>query len=555
MKFSKFSLLATMAVLLAVLLTACSSGESEESSQSTDGAEEVKQEFNLTVGDTIPTMDSSLATDEYAFQFLNSTKEGLYRLGKDAEIVEGIAKDHVVSEDALTWTFTLRENATWSNGDPVTAHDFVYAWQRAVNPETGSEYGPYMMNGVIKNATAISTGEMPVDKLGIKAKGDYTLEVTLEKPIPYFESLTTFGTFYPLNQKFVEAQGDDYATSSETLLSNGPFKLSSWDSTSSSWYLEKNDKYWDAETVSLEKISYDVVSDPQVAADLYESGKIDRAGLSAELVDKYASHEDFTITPESGVFFIKMNQTTTEALANKNIRKAISRAFNKQALVDEVLNNGSMVANGLVPRNFASMPKSGEDFREVSGDLVTYDVEAAKKYWEKGLEEIGKEKVELELLAGDSATAKNMNVFIANQLEKNLEGLTINLKQVPFEQRLELDSKMDYELQFSGWSPDYLDPYTYLNLWITDSGNNNMGYSNPEYDALLKKSATKYALDPVKRYETLLKAEELLFEDAAIAPIYQSARAQLISPKMEGVIANPFGATYEYKWASVITVE
>lgn len=549
MKSSKLLLLITLGLLLSVFLAACSSYES--GSDSGGGNSDGKQVLKLTNGDIIPSMDSSIVTDEYGFQFLGSTTEGLYRLGKDAKIVEGIATDHKMSEDGLTYTFTLREDAVWSNGEPVTAHDFVYAWRRAINPKTGSEYGPYMMNGVIKNASAINNGEKPVEDLGVKAKDDYTLVVTLEKPTPYFESLTTFGTFLPLNQKFVESKGDNYGTSSESLLSNGPFKLSNWKSTSTSWSLVKNEDYWDADAVSLDKLTFDVVKDPQVSVDLYESGKVDRAGLSADLVDQYASNEGYTITPETSVFFLKMNQTKSEALANKNIRKAISRAFNKQALVDEILNDGSIVANGLIPKNFVSMPKSGEDFREASGDLVTYDKKAAKKLWEKGLKEIGKDKVEIELLADDSAKAKDTNEYLANQLETTLEGLDIIIKQVPFEQRLNLSEKMDYELQVSGWGPDYLDPYSFLNMFITDSSYNKMGYSDPKYDELLKKTTTKYVLDPVKRYHAFLEAEKVLFEDAAIAPIYQSARAQLIRPEVKGVISNPFGATYGYKWASI----
>lgn len=549
MKLSKFSLLLTIGLLLSVFMVAC--GDSDSESTGGEGSESGEQILNLTNGDTIPSMDASLAADEYGFQFLGATKEGLYRLGKDAEIVDGIATDHKVSEDALTWTFTLREDAVWSNGDPVTAHDFVYAWRRAINPETGSEYGPYMMNGVIKNASAVNSGELPLEELGVKAKDDHTLVVTLEKPIPYFESLTTFGTFLPLNQKFVESKGDKYATSSENLLSNGPFKIVNWDSTASAWSLEKNKDYWDAETVSLDKITFDVVKDPQVAVDLYQKGEVDRAGLSADLVDQYISHEDYTVTPETSVFYLKFNQTTSEALANKNIRKAISRAFDKKALVEEILNNGSIVATGLIPKEFVSMPETGEDFREVNGDLVTFDPEKAKELWEKGLEEIGKEKVQLEFLAGDSATSKNMNEYLANQLETNLPGLEITLKQVPFEQRLTLSENMDYQLQFYGWGPDYLDPYTFLNMYVTDSEYNKMGYSNKKYDELMKKTATDYVLDPAKRYQAFLEAEKILMEDAAIAPIYQSARAELIKPYVKGVISNPFGPTYEWKWASI----
>lgn len=566
MKLSKFSLLLALGLLLSIFMVACSSGE-EGSTDSKDGdsgekteenAEEpadTEQVLNLLETDTIPTMDVSMATDEIAFIYLGNTMEGLYRLGEGAKLTPGIATDHTVSDDALTWTFTLREDAKWSNGDPVTAHDFVYAWRRAVDPKTGSEYGPYMMGGVIKNATAVNEGKKPVKELGVTAKDDYTLVVELEKPTPYFESLTAFQTYFPLNQKFVEAQGDKFATSSETLLSNGPFKIADWKSTSTSWNLVKNDQYWDAEAVNLKEITFDVVKDAQVAADLYDKGEVHRAGISAEHVDKYSSHDDFVITPETSLFYLKFNQTKSDALANVNIRKALSKSINKQALVDEVINNGSVVSNGFVPKNFSFHPETEKDFREINGDLVTYDKEKAKELWKKGLEEIGKDKVSLGFLGGDGETTKIMNEFLANQMETTLPGLEITLKQVPFEQRLELDTNEDYDIQFSGWGPDYLDPYTWLNLWLTDGGNNHMGYSNEKYDKLVQSTVNELALDPVKRYEAFLEAEKILAETAAVAPLYQSARAQLISPQYQGVINNPMGATYDYKWASVGAAE
>ncbi|MYL60047.1 peptide ABC transporter substrate-binding protein, partial [Virgibacillus halodenitrificans] len=510
-----------------------------------------EQVLHLTNGDTIPTMDASMATDEYAFQFLSSTTDGLYRLGENGEIKEGIATNHEVSEDALTWTFNLREGAVWSNGDPVTANDFVYAWQRAVNPDTGSEYGPYMMSGVIKNASAISSGDKKVDDLGVKALDDYTLEVTLEKPTPYFESLTTFGTFLPLNQKFVEEQGKDYATSTDTLLSNGPFILKDWESTANKWKLVKNPDYWDADTVQLEEITYDVVKNPQTLVDLYEKGEIDRADLSSDLVDLYSTRDDFNTITESSMTFIKFNQTKSEALKNENIRKALSRAVDKQALVDEILNNGSLVSNGAVPQDFAAHPETGEDFRDINGDMVTFSKDEAKKYWEKGLEEIGQDKVELEFLSGDSETSKVMNEYIANQLQTNLPGLTVTLKQVPFEQRLDLTTNMDYDIAISAWGADYLDPYGWLNLWLTDGGNNETGYSSEEYDQLVQSTVGDLAQKPVERFEASLEAEKVLFDDAVIAPLFQKARAQLISPELTGVINNSFGAKYEYKWASM----
>ncbi|WP_085993944.1 peptide ABC transporter substrate-binding protein [Oceanobacillus senegalensis] len=554
MRLKNWALLLALGLLLTVL-AACGGSDTDESAESADGdteeATEGERVLNFINGDTIPTMDPSMATDQYGFQFIGETMEGLYRLDKNAQPVEGIAVDHKVSEDGLTWTFNLREDAKWSNGDPVTAHDFVYAWRRAVDPATGSEYGPYMMGGVIKNATAVNTGEVPVEELGVTAKDDYTLVVELENPTPYFETLTTFGTFMPLNEAFVEAQGDEFATSTETLLFNGPFTLENWTSTANEWDLVKNENYWDAETVQVDRINHVVVKDPTTSVRLYEEGTVDRADISSDLVDQYSTHEDYQVRPQTAVFYLKMNQTRNEALANENIRKAISMAFDKEALVNEILNNGSIVANGLIPSDFVNMPESGEDFREVSGDLVTYDKEKALEYWEKGLEELGTDTIELEYLGGDTETAKVMDEYIANQLTSNLPGLKINLKNVPFEQRLDLDTAMDYDIQNAGWGPDFLDPYTFLSLWITDGGNNKMGYSNEEYDALLKEAQTTLALDNAARYENFLEAEKILLEDAAIAPIYQKAYAQLISPKIEGVFMNPFGHEYEYKWARI----
>jgi oligopeptide transport system substrate-binding protein len=549
MKIKKLALVLSLGLIIS-LLAACG-GNDEQSENGSSGSKSGEKVLNFVNGDTIPTMDPSLATDEYGFQFIGSTMEGLYRLDKDGNAVEGIAKSHDVSKDGLTYTFHLRDDAKWSNGDPVTAHDFVYSWQRAVDPKTGSEYGPYMMDNVIKNATAISEGKLPVDQLGVTAKDDYTLVVELENPIPYFATLTTFGTFMPLNQKFVEAQGDKFATSTDTLLFNGPYTLENWTSTSNKWNLAKNDKYWDADTVKIDKITFTVVKDPQTSVELYESGKVDRTTLTADLVDVYSSDEDYQVFPESTVSYIKMNQTRNKALANKNIRAAIARAFDKKAIVDEILNNGSIVANGIVPKDFVKVPSTDKDFRKTNGDLITYDVKKAKEYWEKGLKELGTDKIELELLGDDSDTGKIATEFIANQLKKNLPGLTVTLKRVPFEQRLDLDSNQDYDLQVALWSPDYLDPKTFLDLWVTGSGNNHMGYSNSEYDKLIEEATTKYATDNDARYKNFLKAEKILLQDdAAIAPIYQRAVAQLVSSKVKDVYRNPY-QVYEYKWADI----
>ncbi|MGI8316269.1 peptide ABC transporter substrate-binding protein [Halobacillus mangrovi] len=538
---------------LSMLLAACSGGEETggetSESEGDNSSSSSEQVLRLTEGAEIPSMDSSLTIDAIAAQWLGATKDGLYRLGKDGKTEPGIAKDHKVSEDGLVWTFNLRDDAKWSNGEPVTAHDFVFAWQRAINPDIGSEYGPYMMNGVIKNAEAVSKGEKDLDALGVKAVDDYTFEVTLEKPTPYFESMTAFGTFLPMNEKFVKEQGEQYAMEADALLANGPFIMTEWDH-GEGWTVEKNKDYWDADKVKLEKIKVNVVKDTASAVNLYQTDEVDVANLSSEFVDEYRSSEEFRVEEEPTIFFLKMNQEN-EILSNVHARKAIQMVVDRQSMVDVILNNGSIPAGGNVPANFVQHPETNEDFREINGALVESNVEKAQEHWKKAKEELGIENAELRYLGGDTEVAKNLDAYIKDQLEQ-LEGLTIQVESVPFKVRLERDSNMDYDIENYGWGPDYIDPNTFLNLWVTDGGNNKTGYSSEKYDSLIKKAATDLAQKPVERFETFLEAEKLLIqEDAVIAPLYQRARAQLWKPYVKNVTSNPMGPDYTYKYAYI----
>ncbi|MFQ3546115.1 peptide ABC transporter substrate-binding protein [Halobacillus rhizosphaerae] len=546
-------LLLVFTLMMSLFLAACSgSSDSDTSSSENEGNDSsgsAEQVLHLTEGAEIPTMDSSLTIDALAAQWLGSTKDGLYRLGKDGETEPGIAKNHDVSDDGLTWTFHLRDDAKWSNGDPVTAKDFVFAWQRAIDPDTGSEYGPYMMDGVIKNAEEVSKGDMPVDKLGVKAVDDYTFEVTLKKPIPYFESMTAFGTFLPLNEKFVKDKGDQYAMEADGLLSNGPFIMKEWNH-GEGWTLEKNPDYWDADKVKLDKITVKVVKDTASAVNLYETDAVDRVGLSSEFVDEYRSSDEFKVEEEPTVFFLKMNQNS-KVLSNLNARKAIQMVVDRESMANVILNNGSIAANGYMPQNFVKHPESGEDFRKINGDLVQSDVDKAKELWNKAKKELGIEKADLRYLGGDTEVAKNLDAYIKDQLEQ-LDGLTVKVESVPFKVRLKRDEEMDYDIENYGWGPDYIDPNTFLNLWVTDGGNNKTGYSSKEYDALIKKAGDELAQKPVERFEAFLKAEKMLVqEDAVIAPLYQRAKAQLWKPYVKNVTANPMGPDYTYKYAYI----
>jgi oligopeptide transport system substrate-binding protein len=557
MKKSKWSLLLTLVLVLSMFLAACSGGDKtdnkagEGDNDSKDPATEKPAEpqvLNILDGEEIPSMDSSQATDAVSFEVMNNVMEGLYRLDKDNKPTPGVAEKHDLSEDGTVYTFHLNPNAKWSDGSKVTANDFVYAWRKALHPDTLSEYA-YIM-GPVKNANAIQTDGDPlfgkVEELGVEAVDESTLKVTLEAPAPYFLGLTGFATFYPQKEEFVKKQADKYALEANTLLYNGPFVLNEW-KHNEGWQYKKNDNYWDKDNVKLDEINVKIVKDVATSVNLYETGQTDITGLSMEYVDQYKDHEDLYTRGEASVFFLRLNQKT-EALKNANIRKAIDMAYDKQSMVDVLLNNGSTPAYYLVPGDFTPGP-DGEDFRKTNGNFGGYDLEKAKELWAAGLKELGKESLELELLNYDSDGAKKMGEFFKNQLEKNLPGIKVSIKAQPFKQKLELESKGEYDFSYAGWGPDYQDPMTFLDMFVTDGAHNQMGYSNPDYDKLINDA--KKETDQQKRWEMMLEAEKVLFEDQAISPLYQRGVTGLQKPYVKDLAHHLFGADVSYKWAYI----
>ncbi|GGN53102.1 MULTISPECIES: peptide ABC transporter substrate-binding protein [Oceanobacillus] len=571
MKKSKYYLFIVLALMLVLALSACSGSDSdsgadsgsepdsssdtssEETDEGSDGGEATgEQVFNMIETAEIPTGDPSLATDAASFIVFGQTMEGLYVLDENDTPVPAIADgEPEISEDGKVYTFKLREDAEWSNGDPVTANDFVYSWQRAVNPETGSEYA-YMFSGIIENATEIMNGDKDPEELKVEAIDDYTLEVTLEQPVEYLDSLLAFGTYLPLNEEFVEEQGDSFGTNSDTMLANGPFVLTEWDGSGLTWKYVRNDHYYDKENVALDEVNVQVVKEPSTAVNLFETGEADRtAALSAEYAQQYQNDENASTFEEGSSWYLKFNQVRDgeeTPLANENIRKAIAMAFDKEAYTTTVLANGSVPSDGYVPRGLAKNPETGEDFREESGDLIGFDLEKAQEYWEKGLEELGVEEITLDYLSDDTENAKKTSEYFQSQLETNLEGLKLELRNVPFKVRLQDTTNQDYDIVMHGWGPDYLDPMTFLDLYVTDGTNNNTGYSNEEYDQLIEDAKVKYANDPEKRWEAMLEAEKLLIqEDTVVAPIYQRGRLVLIKPNVKGFEEHLFGPDYTLK--------
>ncbi|MEG0267993.1 MAG: peptide ABC transporter substrate-binding protein [Carnobacterium sp.] len=557
MKRNKMLSLLGMTATSALLLAACGGGGNNEatssSSKPADSDIDKEQVLNLIESGEIPTMDSVLNTDVVGGNVMNNVFEGLYRQGLEGELVLGMLEEEPkVSEDNLTYTFKIREDANWSNGDPVTADDFVYAWQRLADPTVAASYN-YMIQDIVENATEIIGGEKEPSELGAKAVDEKTLEVKLVRAVPYFKDLLTLPMYYPQNQAYVEELGDKFASNSDSLVYNGPFTLTEWDGTGLSWVYQKNEDYWDVDNVKLDTINFDVVKETSTALNLYETGGIDRMRLSGEYVQTQQDNEDLRVEPTSSVFYFKFNQERNGQktdLANENIRKGLAMAFDKEAYAETVLQNGSLPANGLVPQGLAVDPDTGKDFRDQNGDLLEFNVEEAQKYFKKGLEEIGKDNLTLEILGDDGENAKKSLEYMQGQLTQNLPNLEIKLRNVPFKVRLEADTKQDYDIEMSGWGADYADPINFLELFASDNGNNKSSYANDEYDALIKKSLSEVN-DLEARWVGMLDAEKILMETAGIAPIYQRYNSVLEKPYVKDIAAHLVGAEYSYKWAYV----
>lgn len=539
---------------LTVLLTACGGVDSEGSStekSSADGEKNLAstQELRLTASSEIPSMDTALATDLTSFTVMNNVFEGLYVLGPDSEPVLGVAaKEPTISEDGKTYTFEIHEDAVWSNGEAVTADDFVYAWQKVVAPETASGYA-YMFDGLIQNATEIINDELDPTELGIKAINATDLEITLVQPTPYFDQLLTLPFFFPQNKAFAQEQGDEYGSTHEKLIYNGPFVLKGWDQASSvGWTFEKNEDYWDAESVSLDTITVDVIKEVTTELNLYENEDTDIAFLSGSFVSQYIEDPNFHSSLNATTFYIEMNNLNNDKsteLSNENIRLAIASAIDKEGYTKSVLQDGSESIDGFVPAGLASNPTTDADYREDAGNLLTYDLEKAGKAWETGLSELNTDSIELELITSDTEDSKRLAEYLQDQLQKNLPGLTVKLRSMPFSMKLETVRAGDYDMAVNSWIADFADPINYVERFDTDI--NRMNYSNPEVDALVDKAKATYD-DDEARWETLVEIENVaLGEDAALAPLYQSADSYLLNPNVKDYYKRVFGPD-SYKW-------
>jgi len=485
---------------------------------------------------TIADLNSTATTDAASSDVLLNVMDGLYRLDENTQPQPAIAEGVEISEDQLSYTFTLKDGVKWSDGSPVTAQDFEYAWIRALDPDTAGQYA-FIIGQFVEGGTEFNLGEGSREDVGIRATDDKTLEVQLALPVPFFLSLTSFYTYYPQKQSFTEEQGDDYAQSAEALLYNGPYTLTTFSPTQGVT-LVKNDKYWNAENVDIQKVEARIVTELDTAVNLYESGQLDVQILnSAQYVEEYKDSPEFHTQIRFANYYLSFNYGEP-IFQNENIRRAFQIGYDRDALVNQIINDGSVAATGFVPEGIAANGGDDRTFREVQGAVLPeFDAAEAKRLFQQGVEEVG-DNPTIELLAYDTSSGRDIATFLQDQFEKNL-GAKIDVNVQPFDRKVELEANGEFQLSWQGWIGDYNDPMTFLDLYLSDASFNTGKYANDRYDELITQAQEEP--DAAARLELMQEAERVLVEeDAGVGPMFFDYDANLIKPYIKNFVDHPY---------------
>ncbi|TLQ03664.1 peptide ABC transporter substrate-binding protein [Pediococcus stilesii] len=537
MKHKKW--IGTVMVLSGLVLAGCSNNGNNKTTAS-------KQVLNWTESSQISTVDLAQATDTLSFNVLMNTQEGLYRLNSKGTPTGALATKTDISKDGKIYTINLRQGVKWTNGDEVTAQDFVYSWRRTVNPKTASQDAFYFYQ--VKNAQAINEGKKPINTLGIKADGKYKLTIQLTKPVSYFKKLLAWPLFYPVNKNAVDKYGKKYGTAAKYTVSDGPYKLADWTGSNKTWTLARSKTYWDKKKVKLQKINERVTESTTTSYNLFQAGTVDETLLSGEQVANNDSNKAFVKRLPTGTSRLDLNQGKIKAFKNLKIRQAFSLAIDREQLTKDVLKDGSIASKGFVPNGMGQNPKTGEEFQDEAyvKSGVAYNLSKAKKLLSEGFKETGNSSITAELLVSDTDSSKQTAEYIQNELQK-LPGVKITLRTVPAVQLFTKQAAKQYDLTIQTWQSVFADPINFLDVYESNSSYNSQGWKNKDFDKLIDEAENEYANSPEKRWAKLVEAEKVLIEDQGTIPLYQSAKSQLLNPKVKNVVYNPAGVPYDWK--------
>ena len=521
--------------------TESSEAESSEGEETSSGD---VSELNIRVGMEPTNMNTLNSTYSVEFSLINHMYDKLYMLDENDTPQPSAAETVDISDDQLVYTFHLREDGMWSNGDPVTAGDFAFAWQQALNPEVAADYAYFLF--FIKNAEPYLNGEVEWDEVGVKVIDDLTLEVTLEHPTAYAPFMFAFGTLAPINQEFYEECGQDlYNSDPEYFCTNGAYTLTEW-THNSEMVLTKNEHYRDPSKQPVDTLNFKIISDGQAALTSFLAGELDMTELGTQQILQQAEDAGYEIHSYSdGSSFYAMVNCSDPQLSNVNLRRALALGFDKQGFID--------VAIGLPyspMKAFTAPAVNGADGTSFSEALLAHegvdamapvngDIEKAQEYLETALSELGitADQLTLSLDCGDSQDAQTQAAFLQNQWLENL-GIDVTINPKVTKDGSADRKNGNYQMSITGWSPDYNDPMTFLDMWTSTSGNNDTRWSSEEYDSLIDQATVETDLEA--RQEMFYQCEETVFDQYFILPIYNRTQSYVVSDKIANIQRSTF---------------
>ncbi|HLQ83803.1 MAG TPA: peptide ABC transporter substrate-binding protein [Pseudogracilibacillus sp.] len=545
MNLKRWSIL-TLFFALSILLAACggddSKGNDKESGSNGEEGLAAEQVLDVNIKSEPPSLHPGMSTDTTSSAVLYQVFEGLTRVDQDEEIVPGMAESWDVSEDELTYTFKLREDATWTNGDPVTASDFEYAWKWVLDPENPDADYAYQLYP-IKGAEDAKENGGSLDDVGITVEDDQTLVVELEQPTEYFLELTAFYTYYPINEEVTSANEDWSLDAGDDFVTNGPFKLVDW-AHKDSITIEKNEDYWDADTVKLETINMNMIEEESTELQLFQNGDLDWVGdptgsVPLAAIKSMKENDELEITDRGGLYYYTFNHEE-EPFNNENIRKAFALSLDRQSIVDNVTQGEQKPAMALVP------PSMFEENEE--GYFKDNDVEKAKEYLEKGLEEMGLDTLPTVYLSYNTDEGHAAIAQAAQEMWKNNLEVDVELSNEEWAVYLDSLGEGDYQIGRIGWIADFNDAINFLEIFESTGGNNYTNWENDEYKELIKKSRTE--LDSDKRRDILREAEALFMDQMVINPVYFYTNLYAHQDNVKDITVSPIG-TIQYKWGYI----
>lgn len=479
--------------------------------------------------------DPQILTDGKTMTIHGLVSSGLTYTKENGEVIPALAKSWDISEDGLTWTFHLRDNLKWSDGRALTANDFIYGWSRALDPKIASEYA-YMLFP-IKNAEKYTKGEVKLEEVGFKAIDDKTVEVKLENVTPYFGSLVSFVTYMPANKAFVEEKGDSYALEADNMLYSGPYKVKSW-SHNSEMVLVKNENYYDYDSLKIDKYIIKYIADPTAALNAYKNGELDIVKIEASQYKEFVNDKTLQKNSYARTSYLTFN-LDKDIFKNQNIRKAFSLAIDKDEIVKGVFDNTKLTTYTFTPKNVGMLGLKDDFVVEMGDTFEKFNKESAKAALKEGLKELGIDKLpDIVLLADEIRLNNKLAEALQEQFRINL-GIDVKVEVITFKERLKRINTREFDMVVDGWGADYQDPMTFLDLFLSTSGNNHPAYKSQEYDGYIKTALS--TPDKAKRIEALQNAEKLLAKEYPIMPIYEDTQLHLINESVSGVKIGSIG--------------